>query len=108
MQATCLCLINHKGEEAGKCREAQVRTNSIVYSCVDRDAEFCADAVRATDEKWINVARRLEVKDPAKSTEFGVGARTTRRTHVWLDRLDKRVSRIDGDARLCVGEAWSC
>jgi hypothetical protein len=97
----------HEREEAGKCREAQMRTYGIVYSCVDRDAEFCADAVRATDEQRIGVARRLEVKDAAKSAEFGVGARTTRRTHVWFDHFDKRVSRIDRDACLCVGEAWN-
>jgi hypothetical protein len=28
----------------------RVRTDSIVYTRVDRDAEFCADAVRATDK----------------------------------------------------------
>lgn len=95
-QASNAFTFNYPSErKQGNAAGREVRTNGIVYSCVDRDAEFCPDAVRATDEQRIGVARRLEVKDAAKSADFGVGARTTRRTHVWFDRLDKRVSRID-------------
>ena len=59
------------------------------------DVELRAYTVRATDKQRIGVARCLEVEDAAESTDFGVGARATRRAHVWFYSLNERVSRID-------------
>lgn len=51
---------------------AHVRTNSIVYPSLDRDAELRSDAISTADQQRIGVTRRLEIEDAAKAANFGV------------------------------------
>jgi len=55
-----------------------VRTDSIVHTRLDRDAEFSPDAIRTTDEKWIGETSGLEVKDTTEASNLCIRAGTTR------------------------------
>ena len=55
-----------------------VRTDSIVHTRLDRDAEFCPDAIRTTDKQWVGVTGGLEVKDTTETSNFCIRAGTTR------------------------------
>jgi hypothetical protein len=87
--------------------KARPRTDSIVDPCFDCDTELCADAIRATHKQWVGVARCLEIEDATEAPDLGVCAGTSRCAYVGFDCFYERVSFIDGDPCLCIGEAWS-
>ena len=70
----------------------------------DRDLDLGADAVGGRDQDGILKACRLEVEQPAKTADLGIGAGPGGGAHHRLDEVDQAVARIDIDARISVSE----
>ena len=73
----------------------------------DCNTELCADTVRATHKQWVGITRCLEIEDAAETADLGVCTGTSRCAHVRFDCLYERISFINGDPCLRIGEAWS-
>src|SRR3546814_670891 len=82
----------------------EVDADGVVAPGGDGDLQLGAHAVVGGDQQGIAVARRLEVEEAAEAAEPGVGPAAGGRARQRLDCLDQRVTGIDVDASILVGE----
>ena len=71
---------------------------------LDRDLDLGADAVGGGDQDRVLEARGLEVEQPAKTADFGVGTGPRGGADHRLDEIDQTIAGIDIDARIRVSE----
>ena len=82
----------------------EVDADGLVPPGLDGDLDLGADAVVGGDQHRVAKAGRLQVEQRAEAAEIGACARPRRRPGQRLDRLDKRIARIDVDAGLGIGQ----
>ena len=83
----------------------QIDADALMAAAGDGNFELGAHPVGGGNQDRIFEARRLQVEKRAKAAESCVGALARGRFGEWLDRVDKRVARIDIDAGRTVGVA---
>ena len=82
----------------------QVDADAAMQAGLDRDLDLGADAIGGGDQNRVLEARRLQIEQPAKPADFGVGAGAGGGANHRLDQIDQAIARIDIDARIRVSE----
>ncbi len=82
----------------------QVDADAAMQPGVDRDLELGSDAVGGRHQNRVLEAGGLEVEQPAKAADLGVGAGPGGGADHRLDHVDQPVARVDIDARIRVSE----
>ena len=83
----------------------QINADGVDIAGVDGDAQLGAHTVGCRHKDGVVVARRLEVKERAKTTKAPHGAGAIGALGRRLDPVNQRISGIDIHPRICIGQA---
>ena len=72
--------------------------------CIDGDLELRTDAVVRRDKYRIAVTCPLQIEEATETAEINVGAGPARRFRERLDGSNQRISRVDINARVGIGD----